>query len=163
MLVAMNYKEKLKDPRWQKKRLEIMQRDNFTCQICGATDKPLVVHHKSYKRCHGEPWRCPDSDLITICEDCHDNEHKRLPEKPLFNNTKKSITMTKNEFILKTIISMAGGNDVVDIVLATCLTNRQINRIIEDAQRIADATEMFCRFDKENNLKTRGQHTAKRK
>lgn len=75
----MSYTEKLKDPRWQKKRLEVMNRDNFTCQKCGATDKPLVVHHKTYERCFGRPWGCPDSDLITLCEDCHENVHKRAP------------------------------------------------------------------------------------
>ena len=31
----MGYSEKLKDPRWQKKRLEILERDNFRCQYCG--------------------------------------------------------------------------------------------------------------------------------
>lgn len=29
------YKEKLKDPRWQKKRLQIFERDDWCCQKCG--------------------------------------------------------------------------------------------------------------------------------
>lgn len=44
----MNYKEQIKDPRWQRKRLEAMQADRFTCQICFHSDKPLNVHHKRY-------------------------------------------------------------------------------------------------------------------
>lgn len=44
-----SYAFKLKDPRWQRKRLEILQRDNFTCQECYATDKELNVHHLIYK------------------------------------------------------------------------------------------------------------------
>jgi len=71
----MNYREKLLDPRWQKKKSEIMTRDNFTCQQCGAKYKTLHVHHLAYKRCHGDPWGCPDSDLITLCEDCHQSLH----------------------------------------------------------------------------------------
>jgi hypothetical protein len=64
----MNYKEKLLDPRWQKKRLEIFNRDEFTCQCCGDKDKTLNVHHKSYAN---EPWEVENSELITYCSDCH--------------------------------------------------------------------------------------------
>lgn len=62
------YSEKLRDPRWQRKRLEIMQRDNFTCKRCGSTDKPLCVHHWRYT---GEPWEIGNRDLDTLCDDCH--------------------------------------------------------------------------------------------
>lgn len=57
--------------------------------------------------------------------------------------------MTKNEFILRTIISMAGSNEVADIAMASCLSNHQIERLIEDAQRIAEATARCCKFDEE--------------
>lgn len=67
------YYEKLKDPRWQKKRLEIMQRDNFTCQCCGETEKTLNVHHKTYKRGR-DPWDYTEKCLVTLCEFCHELE-----------------------------------------------------------------------------------------
>lgn len=67
-----NYSEKLKDPRWQKKRLEILQRDNFTCQYCGETTKTLHVHHIIYSN---EPWESEDWELNTVCEDCHTISH----------------------------------------------------------------------------------------
>lgn len=74
----MTYREKLKHPFWQKKRLEIMQRDNWSCKKCGSTVKTLNVHHLKYS---GEnPWNAPDSDLLTLCEDCHDGIHS--PEQP---------------------------------------------------------------------------------
>lgn len=63
----------LKDPRWQKKRLEIMQRDNFTCQHCGNTDKSLQVHHLWYSPLK-KPWEYDNSAFITLCEHCHENE-----------------------------------------------------------------------------------------
>jgi 5-methylcytosine-specific restriction endonuclease McrA len=64
------YIELLRDPRWQKKRLEIMQRDNFTCQLCGDTESPLNVHHKYYMY-DKTPWEYPSNLLITLCEHCH--------------------------------------------------------------------------------------------
>jgi hypothetical protein len=73
------YSELLRDPRWQKKRLEIMKRDDFQCQRCKATEKPLNVHHKKYLR-NRKPWEYSDELLITFCEDCHKAQH---PEKTI--------------------------------------------------------------------------------
>lgn len=69
-----NYATKLLDPRWQKKRLEILHRDNFKCRECGTTDETLYVHHKNY--IYGEdPWSYTDENYITFCSDCHEIEH----------------------------------------------------------------------------------------
>ena len=62
------YAEKLRDPRWQKKRLKILERDNWTCRNCGATEKTLIVNHLKYD---GEPWEVDDEFLETLCEDCN--------------------------------------------------------------------------------------------
>lgn len=64
------YSENLKDPRWQKKRLEIMQRDNFTCQCCGDESTELHVHHKRYSS-QLMVWEYDESELTTICKHCH--------------------------------------------------------------------------------------------
>ena len=63
------YSEKLKDPRWQRKRLEIFRRDNWECQHCHSKDEQLQVHHKEYTV--ENPWDEDDKNLITLCEDCH--------------------------------------------------------------------------------------------
>lgn len=65
-----NYSQKLKDPRWQKKRLEIMQRDDFRCQNCQDKTATLHVHHRFYLKNH-EPWQYNDNALVTLCESCH--------------------------------------------------------------------------------------------
>ena len=65
----MTYKEKLLDPRWQKKRLKILDRDDFTCQCCGDNTRTLNVHHKSYL--NNNPWDIDNTELITYCSDCH--------------------------------------------------------------------------------------------
>lgn len=75
----MSYSEKLKDPRWQKKRLEILSRDEFTCRYCGAKTKTLHVHHFGYSK-SGNPWDVDDLMLITLCEDCHYVEEMKLPD-----------------------------------------------------------------------------------
>ena len=64
----MTYPEKLKDPRWQKKRLEIMERDNWTCQNCDNKDSTLNVHHWIYGK---NPWDSDSEHLTTLCEKCH--------------------------------------------------------------------------------------------
>lgn len=74
MKTRIDYKEQIKSPMWQKRRLEILNRDNFTCQICGATDKQLHVHHTIYIPGR-DIWDYDDYRLITLCEDCHKEEH----------------------------------------------------------------------------------------
>lgn len=77
----MSYSDLLKDPRWQKRRLEIMERDEWTCQACGDTKATLTVHHKSYRMVDGkfaDIWDYPGEDLITLCEDCHAEEEADL-------------------------------------------------------------------------------------
>ena len=67
------YNEKLKDPRWQKKRLEIFQRDGFMCKECGNEEATLTVHHCFYEK-DREPWDYPDKSFITLCQQCHQEE-----------------------------------------------------------------------------------------
>lgn len=67
------YSEQLKDPRWQRKRLEIMDRDGWACRRCNSTTKTLNVHHIEYFG-RLEPWNYPDHMLITLCEDDHEIE-----------------------------------------------------------------------------------------
>lgn len=65
------YSEKLKDPRWQRKRLEILQRDDFACCKCLSTTETLHVHHGYYEK-GLEPWEYDDDTLWTLCESCHE-------------------------------------------------------------------------------------------
>lgn len=78
------YAKKLLDPRWQKLRLEVYQRDNFKCQCCGATDKTLNAHHVQYRGDAEGPWDYPASMIVTVCEDCHADEHAGWRERDEF-------------------------------------------------------------------------------
>lgn len=71
--MSKNYREQLADSRWLQKKTSILIRDSYTCQKCGAKSY-LNVHHISYEK--GKlAWEYPDGNLITLCQDCHENEH----------------------------------------------------------------------------------------
>ncbi len=71
----MSYAELLRDPRWQRKRLEVMERDEFQCQECGSGTRTLNVHHTYYAKGR-KPWEYEADALRTLCEECH----KRLTD-----------------------------------------------------------------------------------
>ena len=65
--------EKLKDPRWQTRRLKILQRDEWACQLCSDMSAILVVHHR-YCIEAGDPWDAPDEAFVTLCQRCNERE-----------------------------------------------------------------------------------------
>jgi hypothetical protein len=70
----MTYSEKLRDPRWQKKRLEVLSRNGFKCEACDSTENTLHVHHCYYMK--ADPWDYPDSAYKCLCEECHKNRQE---------------------------------------------------------------------------------------
>jgi len=77
------YWEKLKDPRWQKIRLEVLGAEKFCCEVCGDSESTLHVHHGYYRK-GAEPWDYPTDSLHALCESCHDNigmETKEIHER----------------------------------------------------------------------------------
>jgi len=61
-------------PSWQKQRRMALQRDNFTCQVCGSPerDRPHHVHHKRAFRTFSSSEEANQLDnLITLCPLCH--------------------------------------------------------------------------------------------
>ncbi len=74
-MTSSEYALKLKDPRWQKKRLEVFQRAAFTCQECGSTEETLHAHHCWYIG-DRDPWDYPDNCFRCLCESCHKERHE---------------------------------------------------------------------------------------
>jgi 5-methylcytosine-specific restriction endonuclease McrA len=63
--------------RWARKRTRVLARDGWSCTRCGRHGV-LQVHHLSYRFFGREPL----GDLVTLCEQCHRDEHgKPLAEK----------------------------------------------------------------------------------
>jgi hypothetical protein len=79
------YSEKLKDPRWQKKRLQVMEHAGWMCQLCGSESKQLHVHHPKYAAGR-EPWDY--QNLITLCCVCHERHHSKSIPVAALNTTK---------------------------------------------------------------------------
>ena len=44
----MQYKDKLKDPRWIEFRKKVYRNDKYRCVICHTKDRQLNAHHKFY-------------------------------------------------------------------------------------------------------------------
>lgn len=64
------YAQKLLDPRWQRLRLEVMQRAEFGCECCMDTSSTLHVHHNEYIKGR-EPWEYEPKQLSCLCDECH--------------------------------------------------------------------------------------------
>lgn len=64
-----------KHPKWQKKRLELLQMADFACEDCGAADETLEVHHKHYIK-GKKPWEYDDIAYEVVCTGCHKKRTK---------------------------------------------------------------------------------------
>lgn len=100
-MVKSEYSNKLLDPRWQKKRLEILNRDEFVCQRCYDNESTLHVHHLYYEA-GKEPWEYEQKDLITLCSDCHEYEKEARTEyeKMLLTLLKKNGFMSDDVYFI---------------------------------------------------------------
>lgn len=62
--------EQREHPKWQRRRLEIMDKADFACERCGDDETQLHVHHKYYVW-DNELWDYPDEALECLCRKCH--------------------------------------------------------------------------------------------
>lgn len=73
----MTYKDQIQRPEWQRKRLEIMERDEWKCCLCNDETKQLHVHHLYYDN-ELKMWEYDNEVMVTVCATCHKNIHKDL-------------------------------------------------------------------------------------
>ena len=76
-------------------KIAVKERDNHTCQLCGATDKKLAVHHVHYDKENCYP------DLITLChQPCNTkvNSNRKHYEELFMNklNDREFLFWTQN-------------------------------------------------------------------
>lgn len=104
-----------RDSRWQKLRLEIMERDEWTCKSCGATGDGVTLNvHHAYYESGKAPWEYPTDTLVTWCEDCHGKIHeaqKRLASDLACNDMEDSAVSSTAimAFLLGVFDSRFGG------------------------------------------------------
>ena len=104
MSQKLTYAEQLKHPEWQRKRLEILQRDNFVCQKCFEPDKTLHVHHKHYRK-GAKVWEYEDHVLVSLCEACHESAHV---DHSLLNDVVAYMPMDGNRCMTECLSLLAG-------------------------------------------------------
>lgn len=79
---------------YSSRREAILNRDNYTCQVCGKKHTKLEVHHIKYRSQGGND---DEDNLITLCEDCHRDIHDGkiiLVKKPKKLNLKYATHMS---------------------------------------------------------------------
>lgn len=109
----MTYKEQIKHPKWQRRRLEILEKDDFTCQMCGDKEMTLNVHHLHYHK-NRDIWDYKDWELITLCDDCHSNEHSKIEDilDRIESIKSRGITMFEIYSLLENIdVLLSSGDD----------------------------------------------------
>lgn len=80
----LSYTDQLKWSQWQRRKLEIFSRDNWTCKQCGATNVILNVHHKEYKK-NLKAWEYESELLVTLCKPCHQILHHPETQQSTIN------------------------------------------------------------------------------
>ena len=70
MTFPSRHLQRLTDPRWIAKRLEILAVRGNDCEGCDAKGEVVHVHHGFYE---GDryPWNYPDDSLHVLCPTCH--------------------------------------------------------------------------------------------
>jgi len=72
----MKYSDQIKHPKWQKKRLEVLNLKGFKCEVCENEDKTLHVHHRFYLK-NRNAWEYDNDVFQVLCEDCHSKIHAK--------------------------------------------------------------------------------------
>jgi hypothetical protein len=108
----MTYQDQIKSPKWQKKRLEVMEINRFKCEECQCEDTQLNVHHTYYRKGH-KIWEYDNVELRCLCEDCHKKTHE-LNENILASLGVLEVisTMGSKEQVLGYIHGMLSSSDV---------------------------------------------------
>lgn len=136
--MAKSYRSQYLDPRWQKKRLEVMQERHFTCEICYAKDQTLNVHHKQYIS-NKDVWDYENCQLSVICQDCH----KQLHEQPDFINEVISRIPQEPGFRSDAAFILAGyfGMDVNNLIKSS--NDKLAYRIGEQSRELQHISHAF--------------------
>jgi 5-methylcytosine-specific restriction endonuclease McrA len=65
---------RLDPPSYEALRQQILRRDGWRCQLCGAMSN-LEVHHKQFRSRSGDD---SEENLITLCTACHHTTHETV-------------------------------------------------------------------------------------
>ena len=99
----MSYQDDMKTATWQKRRLMLLERDNWKCKThdCKGQSSQLEIHHIDYIP-GNKIWEYPDDMLITLCRDCHSREQERDPAERMLINS-----MRMKGFMVGDVLSLS--------------------------------------------------------
>ena len=141
-----SYVEQLRDPRWQRKRLEVLSAAAWRCGRCQNSRRTLHVHHRKYRPV--AVWEYESAELEVLCEPCHRQEHGFLRGTARFDET--------TAYSREAIKQVLGGNTTGFLpmhnghVVYGCF-RRNYNPdapwivLPGDLKRIVEPAERFCR------------------
>ncbi len=78
--IMSTFKKQYESPKWQKKRLEVLELSNYTCEECGDKETQLHVHHVRYIKGR-KVWEYHTDALQCLCKNCHQKRHDTKEHK----------------------------------------------------------------------------------
>lgn len=163
------YWELLRDPRWQRVRLQVMERENFRCQECGSAEQTLNVHHCYYRK-GLKPWEYPIGTLRCLCEACHKTAHETLDLLKQVVSEGNYKTLWRICAYAHALIRIAAGGKLVfaggldectqGVADAFGLTVEEIGALTDQKGYIRVTDALRRRDDLHGNPAGHGRHTA---
>lgn len=133
----MKYAEKFKDPKWQKKRLQILERDGWCCQVCYNADDTLHIHHRWYEK-GKDPWEYPDDCLVTLCDGCHEDETQSI--RLICGNLTQAV---KSKFLSGDIIELVVGFTEMPIVHVPSIQAAALNWFLSSETSMRSLVRLY--------------------
>lgn len=106
------YLQYLKSEKWQRKRKQRLEIDDYRCCMCGTVgnmENKIEVHHMNYKTNFGSEDAY--KELVCLCHSCHILVHRMLnrPTDPCGVSWWKQNTPEVHEYNFRDTISRLGG------------------------------------------------------
>lgn len=103
-----DYNKQMSHPRWQRRRPVIFKRDKWRCRFCFDDSTTLHVHHVEYAP-GADAWAYPDSELLTLCEDCHWIMQFCSPKRPRTRHSMAMLLRAANQYAVQNVLSVMSG------------------------------------------------------
>lgn len=111
----------------KKKRLEVLKRHGWKCDVCGG--KAVEVHHADESDDNHDL-----NNLIPICRECHYDIHRIHVDKPIWNTHHIEYCMMKKGLDIKDLAEMTGLNyNSVRVILTKGSTKNSTMKKIAEA------------------------------
>jgi 5-methylcytosine-specific restriction endonuclease McrA len=72
--LSPNHHVRLSAEAYSQLRQQVLERDGWRCQTCGAMSN-LEVHHRQFRSRSGSD---SEENLITLCASCHSHLHRNV-------------------------------------------------------------------------------------